>query len=53
VDLAGKPYYQTEKQLQAGGVSIDLSAASLQSGVYLIKLQSQDGTSQVVRVVKR
>jgi uncharacterized repeat protein (TIGR03803 family) len=53
VDLAGKSFYQAVEQVQKGVVTLDLSAAGLQAGVYFIKLQSEDGSGKAVRVVKR
>jgi hypothetical protein len=52
-DLMGNSYYQATHQIETGEVEIDLSAVKMKAGMYLLKVQDQNGASQLTRVVKK
>jgi uncharacterized repeat protein (TIGR03803 family) len=52
-DPMGKQYYQGTHLLQTGEVYLDLSAVNMKAGLYLIKLQAEDGSSQLIKVLKK
>lgn len=52
-DLMGNTHYQANHQLEIGELPLEFSDLSLKAGIYLIKLQAQDGTIQLSRVIKK
>jgi len=53
-DVVGKGHYSTTQEVAGGGeLEIDLAAIPLKAGTYLIRLQTEDGRSRTVRVIKK
>jgi hypothetical protein len=53
-DVVGKTYFRKEYELSAQAeVELDFSALQLKAGMHLLKVQTQDGQTQVIKVVKR
>jgi hypothetical protein len=52
-DLMGNCYYLATHSLQTGMLDIDLSAVKLKAGLYLLKLTAEDGSAQLMRVLKQ
>jgi hypothetical protein len=55
LDAVGKQYYQKEYQIapEQRELDVDLSAVNLRAGLYLIKLQTDDGQSRMIKVFKK
>jgi ELWxxDGT repeat protein len=52
-DVVGKQYLRKEYILSGQSeVEIDLAAVSLKAGLHLVKLQAEDGQTQVIKVMK-
>lgn len=51
VDLLGRTAYQGTRTLTAG--TAELSVPQLKAGVYLLKLQTETGATQTLRIVKQ
>jgi hypothetical protein len=52
-DMIGKKYYEATYQVNTEEFVIDLSAIEIKSGIYLLKMLESDGSSQIVRVIKK
>ncbi len=55
LDLSGRIAQQISKELSVGekSVSLDLSALSLKSGVWFVKVEKEDGTTKTLRLIKQ
>ncbi len=53
-DVVGKVYFRKEYELSAQAeVELDFSALQLKVGMHLLKVQTEDGQTQVTKVMKR
>jgi hypothetical protein len=52
-DLMGNSYYQQIHPLTTGELQLDLSAIQLKTGLYLLKVQAENGESQLIKIVKK
>jgi parallel beta-helix repeat protein len=53
VDALGRLCYEDTQMVQELDIEVDLSQTNLRSGVYFVKLQSEDVSAKIIRVVKK
>jgi hypothetical protein len=53
IDLLGNMSYKATYQLQTNEIELELSQVPMKSGMYLVKLQGEDGTIQLIKIFKR
>lgn len=53
LDMMGNQYYSADHQVENGQLSLDVAALPLPAGIYFIRLQSQEGVTQIYKVIKR
>lgn len=49
----GNTLFQTQQQVETREVSIDLSAASLKTGLYLLKIIDVNDNRSTIKVIKK
>jgi hypothetical protein len=52
-DVMGNSYYQATPLMETGELLLDLSAVPMKAGMYLLKLQAEDGSSQLSKIIKK